>query len=482
MSLPPPGPGLGPLPVVEARRAARLHAQRISAGLALVFGIGAALVLVLAFVVLDYRMGLQAHRLVKILIGAGAGGGILIFPRVGLFLMPVAVPFLGWLPRLPLPGVNVLNLLLFTVFSTWGLTRIFAHQPIVRRTRLGGLLMAIVIVAGLSIVRGSAFPTGYRYNGQEAAYGLVRSVMTFAFYFLAFWMVRGPQDRRRMTWGILIGLLLESLVTISHGRSGRGGRAEGTFGQANDLGAFLAMFTPLAAAQFFVVRRWLARVTLAGAVFAGTFATILTVSRGAILALGLALLLVTWRTSRFLVLVLLAVMFTSPLWVPDYLKERVMGTRVENAAPDDVALENSSRMRVHTWRALFKVVEEHPLDGVGFAGLIYVLPETGEELGVDVKESAHNTYLRFVSEMGVVGLGLFLALLWRCWSLARLGQRLAKDRADRQLALGLTAATLALAISCAFGDRFFSPLLSGNFWLLCALVDDLVTERKAELA
>jgi O-antigen ligase len=339
-----------------------------------------------------------------------------------------------------------------------------------------------VVIAGLSIVRGSAFPTGYTYDGQDAAYALVRSVMTFAFYFLAFWMVRGPKDRRRMTWTIVIGLLAESLVTIAYGRSGRGGRAVGSFGQPNELGGFLAMFTAFAAAQLPAARHWLARVTLTAAVAAGGFATILTVSRGAIIALGAALFLVAVRSSRFLTLALLVVAVTSPLWAPDYLKERMLGTRAESETSDDVTLENSSQLRVNTWRAILKVVAEHPLEGVGFMGLGSVLPEAGEELGVEVKEVSHNTYLRFLSEMGVFGLALFLGLLWRCWSLAEEGRRLAVDRVDRQLALGLAAATLALAISCAFGDRFFSVLISGNFWVACALVDDLVSERRAAAA
>jgi len=116
---------------------------------------------------------------------------------------------------------------------------------------------------------------------------------------------------------------------------------------------------------------------------------------------------------------------------------------------------------------------------VGFSGLASVLPETGEALGVEVKDTAHNTYLRFLGEMGLLGLALFVMLLWGCWKLACDGMRLARDRSDRQLSLGLAAATIALAVSCAFGDRFFSILISGNFWMACALVNDLVDERRA---
>jgi O-antigen ligase len=473
-------PGPGPAPVAEVRGAARRQARRLSAGLAAGLGIVLALVLVVAFVTLDYRFEQEPHRLVKILLGGGLGVSFLLIPRFGLFLLPVATPFLSWMPRIPLRGVSILNLLLFTVFTSWVLRRIFAREPIVRRARLGLPLAAITVLAALSVVRGAAFPTGYRYDGFAAAWELLRSVMNFVFYILCFWMVRGAQDRRRMSWAIVIGLLAEAVVTIAYGRNGSGGRAIGSFGQPNELGAFLAMFTAFAAAQLPAARRWVVRFALGGAVVAGVLAVVLTVSRGAVVALVAALLFVAVRSSRILTLVLLVVLVSSPFWAPDYLKERMTGMQVESETSDDVSLEGSARLRVDTWRALIRVVSEHPLDGVGFAGLGYVLPAAGEELGIEVKDSAHNTYLRFLGEMGVLGLLLFLVLLWRCWTLARDGVRLARDRADRQLALGLAAATIALAISCAFGDRFFSILISGNFWLACALVDDLVSERRAE--
>jgi O-antigen ligase len=478
MSLGLPGPGRAE--VAEARGVARRHARRLSAGLAVALGTTLALVLVVAFVALDYRFGQQPHRLVKILMGGGLGFAIVLLPRFGLFLLPVVTPFLGWMPRIPVPGVNILNILLFTVFTSWALGRIFAREPIMRRARLGGLLGGVLLLAGLSIVRGSAFPTGYRYDGVEAAWGLLRCAMTFAYCFIGFWMVRGAQDRRRMSWTIVIGLLLEAVVTISLGRNGGGQRAIGSFGQSNELGAFLAMFTAFAAAQLPAARNWGARLVLGGAVVAGVYAIVLSVSRGAVVAVAAALLFVALRSSRALTLVLVVVGVSFPLWAPDYLKERMSGTQVESETSDDVSLESSAQLRVDTWRAIIRVVSEHPLDGVGFSGLAYVLPAAGEELGVEVKDTAHNTYLRFLGEMGVLGLLLFVAVLWRCWTLARDGVRLARDRADRQLAVGFGAATIALAISCAFGDRFFSVLIAGTFWLACALVDDMVSERRAE--
>ena len=110
------GPGLAP--VAEARGAARRQARQWSAGLAAVLGTVLALALVVAFVALDYRFGQEAHRLLKILLGGGLGVSIMLIPRFGLFLLPLATPFLSWMPRIPVPGVSILNLLLFTVFTS----------------------------------------------------------------------------------------------------------------------------------------------------------------------------------------------------------------------------------------------------------------------------------------------------------------------------------------------------------------------------
>jgi len=301
--------------------------------------------------------------------------------------------------------------------------------------------------------------------------------MTFTVYFLALAMVRGEKDRRGMAWAIVLGVLAEALTTIAYGRNGRGARAIGTFGQANELGAFLAMFTAFSAALIPATRRWFGKLLLLGTVVAGTYATLLSVSRGALLALAASLLFVALRSSRILTFILLAAMLSSPFWMPSYVMERLSGTEVESATGDEAGLEGSAQIRVDTWHAILSVVAEHPLDGVGFTGLGYVLPETGETLGLEVKDSAHNTYLRFLGEMGIFGLALFVWLLWSCWKMTMDATRAARSRFDRQLAVAVGAATLAMAVSCAFGDRFFSILITGNFWIACALVNDALLDR-----
>jgi len=170
---------------------------------------------------------------------------------------------------------------------------------------------------------------------------------------------------------------------------------------------------------------------------------------------------------------------TSPLWAPDYVKERIAATMVESETDDEITIEGGAEARLDTWQTVLRIAGDHVLDGIGFTGLGYVLPQLAQELGVNSKDSAHNTFLRLLAETGIVGLISFLVVLWVCWRLSRQGTRQLQNRFDRQVAVGLEGMLIALVIACAFGDRFFEIQITGNFWLACALVEGALMERPA---
>ena len=60
--------------------------------------------------------------------------------------------------------------------------------------------------------------------------------------------------------------------------------------------------------------------------------------------------------------------------------------------------------------------------------------------------------------------------------------RAARTKFDRQVTLGYGGATIGLAISCMFGDRFFPITLGANFWILSAVVTDIIDESKRSAA
>jgi len=99
-------------------------------------------------------------------------------------------------------------------------------------------------------------------------------------------------------------------------------------------------------------------------------------------------------------------------------------------------------------------------------------------MGLHVKDSSHNTFLRFQAEMGILGLLVLVWVFWKCFRVGLDGARLARSPTDRQMSIGFAASTVVLATSCAFGDRFFPITVVGNFWILCAVVDTIRLEHR----
>lgn len=461
----------------EMRSAARRGAERSQRSGMLVLAMVLAAVLMAGFIVLDYQFDQAEHRLFKILAGLLAIAGILSQPHFGLLILPVATPFLPWVPPAPIPGLNPVNLLLFSIFGTYAIGRIARRQEVFRKGRLDLWIGGLILLAAVSILRGAAFPTGLGFDAGSAGLVLFRSSTTFATYFIVHSMVRGLPERRRVTWAVVIGLLAEAIVTLMYGRNGSGGRALGTLGQSNELGAFLALFAVVCVPLIPATRNLLGRIILLGTFIATCIALFMSLSRGSMVALVAALAIVCWRTSRALFAILVVTLLLSPLWAPDYLKDRISGSQMEVAGSDEVSMDMAAEARVQTWRSIMEVVQAHPIEGVGWTGLGYVLPDIGTELGLeDVKDSAHNTFLRMLGEMGVLGFALFCALLWQCWSLSARATRLARDPFDKALAIGVGGAVVSMAVSCAFGDRFFNVIIASNFWVLMALVEDSLSE------
>ena len=473
---------LEPLPrdVTQRTRAeARTRAQRLSGGLGVLPGVAITVLLMLVFIVLDYRFDQDPHRVLKVGLGALVLLGIVGFPKFGLLVFPLVVPVLPWIPPTPIPGLNAINVLLFTIFGSFALPRLLGGRPLFRTSLLGKLLGVLFLLCALSIVRGAAFPTGYTFDVRNAVFNLIRTGTSFLVYFFVLAMVSGPAERRRIWWAVMGGLMVESTLTILLGRNGPSGRAIGSIGQANELGAFLVVFAVALIAMLPAMRGLWTRVVLLATFGAASFGIVISVSRAAMIAYLVGLVIVALRTSRVMLFLIVLGALSAPLWIPDYVKDRISGSQVEVEGSDEVALDRSSEARLQTWQSILEVVKDHPLDGIGFTGLASVLPDIGSELGLDeARDAAHNTYLRVTGELGIIGLAVFAWLIVTCWRLGDRAVRIARNRFDRAIGVGVCAATVGMAISCAFGDRFFSVVIANGFWMLCALAQDAVFEQE----
>lgn len=126
--------------------------------------------------------------------------------------------------------------------------------------------------------------------------------------------------------------------------------------------------------------------------------------------------------------------------------------------------QESSQDRLDLWHAGLQSIREHPLAGVGVSGFKPKAMRNGVLVDLPF-HVAHNTYVDYAVNLGVVGFVPFVGLLIASlWSLKRLGQKLRRSDPSAilyKLTLGVQAGIAGYAVSAFFLSTWWQQV----FWL-----------------
>jgi O-antigen ligase len=233
-------------------------------------------------------------------------------------------------------------------------------------------------------------------------------------------------------------------------------RAISTSVDPNVLGGLLAMVGGLLAPQLLTKKSVLGPWWVTYPAFALVLAClVLTFSRGAMAALGVALVgiaLARYRRLLWIVALAAAVILLLPA-TQEYVAHFIEGLQGQDLA---------TQMRFGEFKDAFILIERHPL-GVGFSGA----PEIDIYLGVS------NAYLLMAEKMGLFGLAVFVGAMGVVFGWAfRRRRRVYADDALTPLWLGahagLTAALVVGVVDHYFFNISFQP--AGTiFWIFVGL-------------
>ncbi len=246
-------------------------------------------------------------------------------------------------------------------------------------------------------------------------------------------------------------------------------RATSTSVDPNVLGSLLNMSLAIGAPQMFARRPILRRKVLLPMLGVLALCLGLTLSRGALVGVGIALGVLATLRYRRLWLILLAVAVLLLLLPPTqgYVEHLLRGLRGEDLA---------TQMRFGEYKDALILIGRYPWLGVGFSGS----PDIDTYIGVS------NVYLLIAEQMGVLGLLAFAVLvaafLGRFWR----DRRLARSLADLEpLWWGLHAGIIGALVGGVFDHYFFNLDFHHSvtlFWLVLGLATAAVEVVRRQAA
>ncbi|USN53330.1 MAG: O-antigen ligase family protein [Candidatus Nomurabacteria bacterium] len=191
--------------------------------------------------------------------------------------------------------------------------------------------------------------------------------------------------------------------------------------------------------------------------FFGLIAITLAVSEGALL--GIAMALVLWallskQRKKWVAvgLILLALIFAIPQ-TRDYAISRLTFS------------DTSDDVRLRLWQGTWDMLRANPITGAGMAGFPALYDVYRDAAHVELLQYPHNVVLNFWSEMGALGLLLFLLLILRYYRNVITAYRVAQGQ-EKAFALALLLAMTALLGHGLVDVPYFKNDLAILFWTL----------------
>jgi putative inorganic carbon (HCO3(-)) transporter len=287
-------------------------------------------------------------------------------------------------------------------------------------------------------------------------------------YFLVLNAVK-TEDRQKIVVIIMaVVFLMVSIRSIRNfGGAGEmfnyGNRVAGAFEAAqlgpNEYAAFVAHFAAAFLGLFFLDSDPKRKLLYLGAVLAAIHPLLFSFSRGAYAGFLIALGFLGLVRKRILLVPVLVILLTWEAILPVSVVDRIKMTNTANGE-----IELSAGHRLILWNQAVDLFESHPVFGIGFGGFGLAFPE-GE------LNNAHNYYMNTLSEQGIIGILLFIGILFMALFSGLELFRTGISPFHRALGLGFSAAVIACMITNLFGNRWSYFPVGGYLWVFWGLVD-----------
>ncbi|MFQ5669708.1 MAG: O-antigen ligase family protein [Acidobacteriota bacterium] len=280
---------------------------------------------------------------------------------------------------------------------------------------------------------------------------------------VAYKVLRTAGERAAVFKMVLVMDVLLACYSVYDYGAGVRKRSPGLIGgQPNLYGGFLAMQLPLflALAMTPGVKRRTKGLAVAGVIVL-TQALLLTGSRGAWVGAAASFLVVGMFAYRRAILVLAALSLLIPSMMYGVSQSRF--EMLVNPITKDEELDRSSTYRIEVWKHLPRMIDPPYIWGHGYAMAPIMTMRSGLR---GHRKSTHSSIITMIVQQGLVGLFLYLWILFRLFRRARRCFLKTGNPWGKALAAGYMGTVFALLVCDVTGERFHAGEIMTYVWVL----------------
>jgi len=279
------------------------------------------------------------------------------------------------------------------------------------------------------------------------------------------------------------------------GNYGRG-KVFGLFGNAGYFSEYLILTLPIAVSLFLVTKNKIIKLLLLVGILAMGSTIALTFTRTPYLALGVSFIFMGFfffasrgksffkENKKIFIVILIAVILIVSLFViPTPLSEKgtVISKIKERASVTQLVSEFSTGRRMAIWKYSTLIIKDYPWLGSGIGTFKYnslryqaKFLDQGENRSLypyGIAEKVHNEYLQIWTELGIIGLLVFIWLVFTYFNYGLKTLKRSKDNIYRQgIIIGLMGSVIAFLVDCVFWFPLHHSFTSFLLWLYLSLL------------
>ncbi len=237
-------------------------------------------------------------------------------------------------------------------------------------------------------------------------------------------------------------------------------RAFSIVGSPNILGSLLVLLIPMSLALFVFEKNKLRKLVALGTAVIMSGALFATMSRGAWVGAALAVILFLLFKNRKLIFPALVLGSIFIFFVPS------ISERLSYMFTDEYLFKSSEGGRIYRWLTGIEAWSESKWLGLGlgrYGGAV----ATNHNLSPFYMD---NYYIKTLAEMGLVGLGAFLLLLWQLLKSSYHAIVYQTNLYKKELMIGLFCGMIGVLVQNFFENIFEVPMMVTYFWICAGLL------------